>query len=262
VRLRVVGFLVALSAIHGLVDAWHGDGSLARSATTWPLLTFGTYLLGAELAPAERRETAGVLAALVGGLLPGVLDHARLPTLDLPIAIAAAGAGWLLLRAVRPGRAFAGAGGSGRRKAAVAGLILVAALVGSYLAAGGGPPGPWAAETGARGRQLVQGAALQTFTPPLFAVTIAAYGWFFGRRRGCDQPHPRAQRDAMFAWWWVVAVAALALATDAPLVAALLPQVGALVGVTLVELPGPAVVRRLVAASVILVGCLGVAGAG
>lgn len=68
------------------------------SLLLWPTLLFGAFLLGAELAPPDRRETAGVLSALLAGAIPGLFNYSRVLVLDLPLAVAVLWAAWLLVR--------------------------------------------------------------------------------------------------------------------------------------------------------------------
>ncbi len=288
-------------------------------ALLWPALIFGAFLLGAELAPAGRRETAGVLSALLAGAIPGIFNYSRVLVLDLPLAVAVLWAAWLLLRLLRlePGparRRHAWAAGAvallavgikvnalafvagpawvalrpalrrlwrDDRRRLLAGLgagllagLLVAAwlLLGSrgdalvetftdatwpgkaldYRAAGtlAEYPGDWARGAWSHSWQVAYFTILQTFTPPLLAVTVLAYGWYFGRRRGCEEPVARAQRDAMF-WWWLVPVAGLLLLLrglyDERYIVPLLPQAAAVIAVALVELPWASVRRLLIA---------------
>ncbi|MCP4871342.1 MAG: phospholipid carrier-dependent glycosyltransferase [Proteobacteria bacterium] len=293
-----------------------------QSMLLWPLLLLLTYLLAAELAPEGRKETAGVLAALVAHGLPGLTNYARVIVLDLPLTVAVAAAAWLLLRLLRlePGSvayrrgAWFAAGASvlaigikvnaaaflvgpawvavrphaqaawreDRRRlllgiggAGAAGLAVL--LLGSrgdalmvtfrdatwpgkaldYADAGalGSWPADWAAGAWSHSWEAAYFTVLQTFTPALLVVTIAAYAWFFGRRRGCEDTLARAQRDAIF-WWWAIPVIGLLLLLrglyDERYALPLLPQAAALIGVALVELPGKPVVRRAAAGAVVL----------
>lgn len=289
------------------------------SLLLWPALLFGAFLLGAELAPEGRRETAGVLSALLAGAIPGIFNYSRVLVLDLPLAVAVLWAAWLLVRLLalpegsRARRRTAWAAGGvtllavgikvnalaflagpawlalrptlrrlwhqDRRRlalAAVGTLAVVVAvtawlLLGSrgealvetfvdatwpgkaldYRSAGtlSDYPGDWARGAWSHSWQMAYFTILQTFTPPLLVVTVLAYGWFFGRRRGCVEPLARAQRDAMF-WWWIVPVAGLLLLLrglyDERYLVPLLPQAAALIAVALVELPWKWVRRFLV----------------
>jgi len=80
---------------------------------------------------------------------------------------------------------------------------------------------------------------LQSLTPLLAAPALLAYLWYFGRRRGCEDREARSQRAAMFGWF-IVPVAGLVLGLrglyDERYLLPLLPQVAALLAVSLVEL--------------------------
>jgi hypothetical protein len=99
---------------------------------------------------------------------------------------------------------------------------------------------------------------LQSFTPLLALPVGAAYLWYFGRRRGCDDELARAQRAAMFGWF-IVPVLGLLLGLrglyDERYLLPLLPQAAALVAVTLVELPSRKASIALVS-SLVLAGSL------
>ena len=289
------------------------------SVLLWPALVFGAFLLGAELAPGNRRETAGVLSALLAGTIPGLFNYSRVLVLDLPLAVAVLWAVWLLVRLLslpegslarrRTAWLAGGAtlvavgikvnalafligpawvalrptlGGLWRRDrlrlSLALGLVALASsalaawlLLGSrgealvetfvdatwpgkaldYRAAGtlADHPGDWLRGAWSHSWQVAYFTILQTFTPPLLAVTALAYGWYFGRRRGCEQPVARAQRDAMF-WWWLVPVAGLLLLLrglyDERYIVPLLPQAAVLIAVALTELPWTGVRRLLV----------------
>jgi len=81
---------------------------------------------------------------------------------------------------------------------------------------------------------------LQSFTPLLTLPTLAAYLWFFRRRRGSEDPLVRGQRAAMFAWF-IVPILGLLLGLrglyDERYLLPLLPQVAAITAVALVEIP-------------------------
>lgn len=290
-----------------------------------PLLLLLVYLLAAELAPKEHRETAGLLAAAVAHGLPGLINYGRVVVLDLPLTVAVAAAGWLLLRLLRiePGTvayrrgAWAAAGAfvlaMGIKVNAAAFLIgpawvvarphlqeawrqdrgrLLKGLLAAGAVGGGGLaalllgprgdalnttfrdatwpgkaldyadagaltawPGDWLAGAWSHSWEAAYFTVLQTFTPALLAVTIAAYVWFFSRRRGCEEPVARAQRDAIF-WWWAIPVVGLLLLLrglyDERYALPLLPPAAALIGVALVELPGRTAVRRAVAIAVVV----------
>jgi len=115
-------------------------------------------------------------------------------------------------------------------------------------------PGDWAAGAWSHSWEVAYFTVLQTFTPLLLLVTVIASGWFFGRRRGCEEPRARAQRDAVF-WWWAIPVISLLLLLrglyDERYALPLLPLAAALIGVALVELPGPPAVRRAVSGAVV-----------
>jgi hypothetical protein len=297
------------------------------SALLWPALIFGAFVLGAELAPPDRRETAGVLSALLAGTIPGIFNYSRVLVLDLPLAVAVLWAAWLLVRllslpegssakrrtawlaggvtlvavgikvnalafligpawvALRPtlgrlwrqdrGRLLAVLGVTSAVGAAVGAWLLLGsrgeALVETftdatwpgkaldYRAAGtlADYPGDWARGAWSHSWQVAYFTIIQTLTPPILAVTVLAYSWYFGRRRGCQEPIARAQRDAMF-WWWLVPVAGLLLLLrglyDERYIVPLLPQAAALIAVALVELPWPGVRRLLV--TLVLAGSL------
>ena len=71
------------------------------SILLWPLLLFGVFRLGEELAPAGRSSQAGLLAAALAGLLPGLFNYSRVLVLDLPLAAAVAWAAVGLLSVLR-----------------------------------------------------------------------------------------------------------------------------------------------------------------
>lgn len=200
----------------------------------WVALLVVLYLLGSELAPEPRRRTAGVLAAAVAGLFPGLLRSPTDLSPDLPLVIAVAWPAWLLLRLLR----LVVDRGWERRRGGIRWLTLCVAIVlvaGRIFVV-------WTGDGGANYRHVAGVVLWQAFTPPVLLATIAAYGWFFGRRRGCEEPLAHAQRDAMFLWW-AVPVVMLLTWPDGPNVERwllpLLPQAAALIAVTVVELPGP-----------------------
>jgi hypothetical protein len=82
---------------------------------------------------------------------------------------------------------------------------------------------------------------LQSLTPLLAVPALLAYLWYFARRRGCEDPGARTQRAAMFGWF-IVPVLGLLLGLrglyDERYLLPLLPQVAALLAVSLVELRG------------------------
>ncbi len=301
-----------------------GHMLVGQSIVLWAALLFAAFLLGAELAPDDRRETAGVLAALAVGGLPGVFNYTRVFVLDLPLAAAVAWGAWALLRLLRlePGTKAYRRGAWGAAAAALAAISIkanaaaflagpawvvlrsplkaawatdrgrllrglgVATAAGAALAAWlllgrrgdalvetfrdatwpgkaldyadagalGSWPGDWAAGAWSHSWEVAYFTILQTFTPPLLLVVLAAYVFYFARRRGCEDPLARAQRDAVF-WWFAIPTFSLLLLLrglyDERYALPLLPQAAALVGVALVELPGRPAVRRTVAAAVI-----------
>lgn len=82
---------------------------------------------------------------------------------------------------------------------------------------------------------------LQTLTPPLCVVGLASYGWYFGRRYGCEDPLGHPQRDLAFWWFLVPAVSVVFLLRglyDERYVLPLLPLTAALVACALVDLRG------------------------
>ena len=60
---------------------------IGLSLVLWPLLLGGAFLLGSELAPRGRGETAGILTACIAGSLPGLFNYSRVLVLDLPLLL-------------------------------------------------------------------------------------------------------------------------------------------------------------------------------
>ncbi|MEE2828295.1 MAG: hypothetical protein VX498_03825, partial [Myxococcota bacterium] len=79
----------AISALISLVTGPEANSVLIGvSVLLWPLLLWGAWRLGAQLAPPERREPAGLLSAALCGFIPGIFNYSRTVVLDLPLAIA------------------------------------------------------------------------------------------------------------------------------------------------------------------------------
>jgi hypothetical protein len=81
---------------------------------------------------------------------------------------------------------------------------------------------------------------LQSLTPLLAVPALLAYLWYFGRRRGCEDPVARGQRAAMFGWMFLPIFGllfGLRGLYDERYLLPLLPQVAALMAVAIAELP-------------------------
>ena len=83
-------------------------------------------------------------------------------------------------------------------------------------------------------------STLQSFTPPLLVVVLAATVWFFARRRGCQDPLARSQRDLVF-WALIIPVIGVVLVLrdsyDERYLVPLLPLSAALVSTALWDIP-------------------------
>lgn len=131
----------------------------------------------------------------------------------------------------------------------------------SYLSKGtlGAFPGHYLEAVWGLSWEMTYYTVLQSFTPLLALPMLAAYFWYFGRRRGCEEPLARRQRAAMFGWF-IVPTLGLLLALrglyDERYLLPLLPQAAALTAVALVELPRPRL-RAGLAALILGGGLLG-----
>jgi hypothetical protein len=186
--------------------------------------------------PGIRRAWAGSRARLLGGL-----------------AVASLGLAALALGLLTGPR-----GGALRRTLVEA--TWPGALLFGYLPAGtvGEAPGDWVRATLAHSWEAVYFTWLQTLSPPWALGGLAALVWFFGRRRGCEDPLAHDQRDLAFWWLTPPVFAILALLRglyDERYVLPLLPLVAALLAVGAMDLRGrwP---RRTVVAIALLGGAL------
>lgn len=290
----VYGVATAVSLVMGPNP---GKVLLGLSVLFWPLLLFGAYRLAWELAPPERRERAGLIAAAFVGLIPGLFNYSRTLVLDLPLAIAVLWANIFLIRLLRersrrtaiqaalwalvalnikvnavaflagplwvatkpwrrhlliaaPLAAALGAAGLAltSRFGAFATTLGEATWPGAALAYAGENalsawPGDWLRFAWAQSWEVAYFTTLQSLSPPILLVVVAASAHYFGRRRGCEDPLARSQRDAAF-WWFLLptlgVIAVLRGLYDERYVLPLLPLLGCLVAVALAELRRPA----------------------
>ncbi len=281
-----------------------GKVLLGLSVLLWPLLLFGGFKLGWELAPPERRERTGLITAAFIGLVPGLFNYSRTLVLDLPLAIAVLWANVFLIRLLRDRtrgtaikaalwalialnikvNAIAFLAGPlwvatkpWRKRLLIAapivaalGLLALAATsrfgaLGTTLGEATWPgaalayasegalsawPGDWLRFAWAQSWEVAYFTVLQSLSPPILLVALAASIHYFARRRGCEDPVARAQRDAAF-WWFVLptlgVIAVLRGLYDERYVLPLLPLLAALVAVALAELRKPALTAAVLA---------------
>lgn len=118
--------------------------------------------------------------------------------------------------------------------------------------------GDWARGAWGHSWEAAYFTTLQTLSPPMVFAALGAYLWFFGRRRGCEDPLAHAQRDLVF-WWWIVPVIGVTVVLrglyDERYIVPLLPQVAAVIACAVFEVTraGP---RRALVSVLVLGGAL------
>jgi hypothetical protein len=95
------GVAAALSTVTGVHPS---RLILGCAALLIPLLLFGAYTIGWELAREDQRESCGLLAAALVGFLPGIFNYSRVFVLDLALTASLTWAVVAILAAIRAQR--------------------------------------------------------------------------------------------------------------------------------------------------------------